>query len=34
LRERLANRDGRIQAAFDVIGLSGWAPHEIQPKPS
>jgi len=31
--ERFADRDGRIRATFDVIWLSGWAPHESQPKP-
>ena len=32
-RERFADSDGRIRATFDVIWLSGWAPHESQPKP-
>jgi len=31
--ERFADTDGRIRATFDVIWLSGWAPHESQPKP-
>ena len=31
--ERFADRDGRIRATFDVIWLSGWAPHESQQKP-
>jgi SAM-dependent methyltransferase len=31
--ERFADPDGRIRATFDVIRLSGWAPHESQPKP-
>jgi SAM-dependent methyltransferase len=31
--ERFADGDGRIRATFDVIWLSGWAPHESQPKP-
>ena len=30
---RFADADGRIRATFDVIWLSGWAPHESQPKP-
>jgi SAM-dependent methyltransferase len=30
---RFADSDGRIRATFDVIWLSGWAPHESQPKP-
>jgi SAM-dependent methyltransferase len=32
-RERFADPDGRIRATFDIIWLSGWAPHESQPKP-
>jgi SAM-dependent methyltransferase len=31
--ERFADSDGRIRSTFDVIWLSGWAPHESQPKP-
>jgi SAM-dependent methyltransferase len=31
--KRFADADGRIRATFDVIWLSGWAPHESQPKP-
>jgi SAM-dependent methyltransferase len=31
--ERFADADGRIRATFDIIWLSGWAPHESQPKP-
>jgi SAM-dependent methyltransferase len=31
--QRFADPDGRIRATFDVIWLSGWAPHESQPKP-
>jgi SAM-dependent methyltransferase len=31
--ERFADPDGRIRASYDVIWLSGWAPHESQPKP-
>jgi SAM-dependent methyltransferase len=31
--ERFADPDGRIRATFDIIWLSGWAPHESQPKP-
>jgi SAM-dependent methyltransferase len=30
---RFADADGRIRATFDVVWLSGWAPHESQPKP-
>jgi SAM-dependent methyltransferase len=32
-RERFADPDGRIRATFDVIWLSGWAPHDSQQKP-
>ena len=28
--ERFADADGRVRATFDVISLSGWAPHESQ----
>jgi SAM-dependent methyltransferase len=31
--ERFSDSDGRIRATFDVIWLSGWAPHDSQPKP-
>ena len=31
--ERFADPDRRIRATFDVIWLSGWAPHESQQKP-
>ncbi|NDV88690.1 methyltransferase domain-containing protein [Aurantimonas aggregata] len=31
--ERYADQDGRIRATFDVIYMSGWAPHESQQKP-
>ena len=30
--QRAANDDGRIPASFQVIYLTGWAPHESQPK--
>jgi SAM-dependent methyltransferase len=32
-RDRFADADGRVRATFDIIWLSGWAPHESQPKP-
>jgi SAM-dependent methyltransferase len=32
-RERFADPDGRIRATFDVIWLSGWAPHQSQQQP-
>jgi SAM-dependent methyltransferase len=31
--ERFADADGRIRATFDVIWLSGWAPHHSQQQP-
>lgn len=31
--ERFADADGRVRASFDVVWLSGWAPHESQQKP-
>ncbi len=31
--ERFADPDGRLRATFDILWLSGWAPHESQPKP-
>ena len=31
--ERFSDADGRIRATFDIVWLSGWAPHESQPKP-
>jgi SAM-dependent methyltransferase len=31
--ERFSDRDGRIRATFDVISLSGWAPHASQQQP-
>jgi SAM-dependent methyltransferase len=31
--ERFADNDGRIRATFDIVWLSGWAPHESQQKP-
>jgi SAM-dependent methyltransferase len=31
--ERFADADGRIRATFEIIWLSGWAPHESQQKP-
>jgi SAM-dependent methyltransferase len=31
--ERFADPDTRIRATFDVIWLSGWAPHESQQQP-
>ena len=31
--ERFSDPDGRVRATFDVISLSGWAPHDSQQKP-
>ena len=33
LRRALRRSDGRIRATFDIVWLSGWAPHESQQKP-
>jgi SAM-dependent methyltransferase len=31
--ERFADGDGRIRATFDIVWLSGWAPHASQQQP-
>ncbi|MDO8533228.1 MAG: methyltransferase domain-containing protein [Xanthobacteraceae bacterium] len=31
--ERFADPDGRLRATFDVLWISGWAPHASQQKP-
>jgi SAM-dependent methyltransferase len=31
--DRFRDPDGRIRASFDIIWLSGWAPHESQQQP-
>ncbi len=31
--ERFSDADGRLRASFDIVWLSGWAPHESQQKP-
>ncbi len=31
--ERFTDPDGRIRATFDIVWLSGWAPHESQQQP-
>ena len=33
-RLRHSDPDGRIRATFEIISLSGWAPHESQQKPA
>lgn len=32
-RERFSDSDGRLRATFDIVWLSGWAPHESQQQP-
>lgn len=32
-RQRFADPDGKLRATFEMIWLSGWAPHESQQKP-
>ena len=32
--KRYADADGRIRATFEIISLSGWAPHPSQAKPA
>jgi len=31
--ERFAGPDGRVTATFEIVTLTGWAPHESQPQP-
>ncbi|WP_292897411.1 methyltransferase domain-containing protein [Nitratireductor sp.] len=31
--ERFSDPDGRIRASFNIVWMSGWAPHESQQKP-
>jgi len=31
--ERFAGPDGRIAATFEILALTGWAPHASQPRP-
>ena len=31
--EQFSDPDGRIRATFETLWISGWAPHESQPKP-
>jgi SAM-dependent methyltransferase len=31
--ERFADTDGRVRATFEIVWLSGWAPHESQQQP-
>jgi SAM-dependent methyltransferase len=32
-RDRFSDGDGRIRATFEIVWLSGWAPHESQQRP-
>lgn len=32
-QDKYSNEEGRITATFDILWLSGWAPHESQQKP-
>ena len=32
-REKFGLPDGRVPATFDIVILTGWAPHESQQKP-
>lgn len=32
-RARFADSDGRVRATFEIITLTGWAPHQSQQKP-
>ncbi|MDQ0396338.1 methyltransferase domain-containing protein [Labrys monachus] len=32
-RERFSDPDGRIRATFEIVWISGWAPHDSQQKP-
>jgi len=32
-RERFADADGRLRATFEIVWLSGWAPHPSQQRP-
>jgi len=31
--DRFSDADGKVRATFEIIWLSGWAPHASQPKP-
>jgi SAM-dependent methyltransferase len=31
--ERFSDADGRLRVSFEIVWLSGWAPHESQQKP-
>jgi hypothetical protein len=31
--ERFGLADGRVPATFEIVSLTGWAPHDSQPRP-
>jgi hypothetical protein len=31
--ERFTDPDGRLRATFEIVWISGWAPHESQQQP-
>ena len=31
--DRFSDGDGRLRATFEIVWLSGWAPHESQQQP-
>jgi hypothetical protein len=31
--EKFADADGRVRATFEIVWLSGWAPHASQQQP-
>jgi hypothetical protein len=31
--ERFGEPDGRVRASFDILTMTGWAPHPDQPRP-
>lgn len=33
-RQKFSDPDGRVRATFEMISLSGWAPHESQQRPA
>ncbi len=32
--ERFSDPDGRVRASFEIVWISGWAPHDSQQKPA
>lgn len=32
-RQRFSDADGRVRASFDIVTVTGWAPHPSQPQP-